>query len=91
MACQHSTSGRRVGSNGGLGAVGVTSRGEPRAGAGGDREAEVGAGVEAKAEAVPLTVEVRIYCNVCAEVHGTGCHGAGRDQETGQDGSLEGN
>ena len=42
VARQRGTSGRRVGSNGGSGAVGVTSRGEPGAGA--------------EAEAVSLTI-----------------------------------
>jgi len=51
VARQCGTSGRRVGSNGGSGAVGVTSRGEPGAGAEGEWEAGAGA----VAEAVPLT------------------------------------
>jgi len=42
MAHQRGTSRRRVGSNGWLGAVGATSRGEPEAGAEGEQEAEVG-------------------------------------------------
>jgi len=46
VARQHSTGRRRVRSNGRLGAVGITSRGEPEAGAEGEREAE----------AVPLTI-----------------------------------
>jgi len=50
VARQCSTSGRRVGSNGGSGAVGVTSRGKPEVEAEGEREAEAGA------EAVPLTI-----------------------------------
>ena len=53
MARQRGTSGRRVRSSGGLGAVGVTSRGELGAGAEGEREAEAEA--EAEAGGVPLT------------------------------------
>ena len=52
MARQHGTSGRRVGSNGGSGAVGATLRGEPAAGAEGEREAEV----EGEAGGVPRTI-----------------------------------
>ena len=52
VACQCGTSGRQVRSNGGSGAVGVTSRGEPGTGAEGEREAEV----EGEAEGVPLTI-----------------------------------
>ena len=51
MARQRGTSGRRVGSSGGSGAVGVTSRGEPGA------EAEA----EAEAEAVPLTLTCYVW------------------------------
>jgi len=54
MARQRGTSGRWVGSSGGSGAVGVTSRGEPGVEAEGEREAEAEAGGEA--EAVPLTI-----------------------------------
>ena len=53
MARQHGTSGRRVGSNGGLGAVGATLRGEPGAGAEGEQEAEVEAEVEGEAGGSP--------------------------------------
>ena len=54
MARQRGTRGRRVGSDGGLGAVGVTSRGEP--GAEGEQEAEAVAVAGAEAKAVPLTI-----------------------------------
>ena len=47
VACQCSTSGKQVRSNGGSGAVGA--RGEPGVGAGGEQEAE------GEAEGVPLT------------------------------------
>ncbi len=50
MACQRGTSRKRVGSNGGSGAVGA--RGEP----GGEREVE--GKVEGKAEGVPLTTSL---------------------------------
>jgi len=49
MARQRGTSGRRVGSDGGSGAVGA--RGEPGAGAEGEQEAEA----EGEAGGVPLT------------------------------------
>ena len=48
MACQHSTSGRWVGSGGRLEAVGATLRGE--------LEAEVEVEVEGEMEGVPLTI-----------------------------------
>jgi len=51
MAHQCGTSGKPVGSNGGSGAVDVTSRGEPGAGAEGEWEAEA----EAEVGGVPLT------------------------------------
>jgi len=54
VARQRGTSGRRVGSNGGSGAVGITSRGKPGAGAEGEQEAEAEVGAEA--EAVPLAI-----------------------------------
>ena len=52
MARQRSTSGRRVGSDGGSGAVGA--RGKPGARAEGEQEAEAEA--EGEAEGVPLTI-----------------------------------
>ena len=51
MACQHVTSGKRVGSNGGLGAVGV--RGKP--GVGAEAEGEQEAEAEGEMGGVPLT------------------------------------
>jgi len=52
VARQRSTSGRRVGSDGGSGAVGVASRGRLGAGAEGEWEAEA----EGEAGGVPLTI-----------------------------------
>jgi len=56
VACQCSTSGRQVGSDGGSGAV--DARGEPGAGAEGewDVEAEAEGKAEGEAEGVPLTI-----------------------------------
>jgi len=50
VARQRGTSGRRVGSSGGSGAVGVTSRSEPGVGAEGERRVEAEAEAEAEGE-----------------------------------------
>jgi len=55
MARQCGTSGRWVGSDGGLEAVGTMLRGEPGAGAEGEWEAEAEAEGEGEAGGVPLT------------------------------------
>ena len=61
VARQRGTSGRQVGSNGGSGAVGVTSRGELGAGAEGEQEVEVVVGAEAEPVWLP---KVGRFCAV---------------------------
>jgi len=52
VACQHGTSGRWVGGNGGLG----VARGEPGVGVEGEQKMEAGMGVEGGVGGVPLTI-----------------------------------
>ena len=61
MARQRGTSGRRVGSDGGLEAVGATLRGEPEVGVEGEQEVE--------AEGVPLTLKLCCLAGVSHSIH----------------------
>jgi len=56
VARQHGTSGRRVRSNGRLGAVGVTSRGEPGAGGGSGYRSGSGSGSSSPYISHPLAI-----------------------------------
>jgi len=77
VARQRGTSRRRVGSNGGSGAVGVLSRSEPGARAEGEREAEAEVEAEAEAEGkvggVPLTVPSDNF-HVFQQLQNAFCH-----------------
>ena len=63
MACQRGTSGKWVGSNGGLEVVGATLRGELGVGAEGEREAEMEVEAEGETGGVPLTQMSNGFCD----------------------------
>jgi len=69
MAHQRGTSGRRVGSNGGLGAVGVTSRGEPGAGVEGEQEVEAVVGAETEPVWLPKVIDF-VQFDLCCRAAG---------------------